>query len=159
MASQTDSERDFREKQKVKTVTKLGGALLVGGTVFVAGHAAAQQPPYVIQNGQLDEATWIGMKIYQRGRCETCHGPDAAGGAAFPNLLEALKKGVDKATLTEIVKNGRGSMPPMLENVMNIKMIKKKGITEEQAMDSLYAYLKGRSDGAIPAGSLKKIKK
>ena len=142
----------------MKTVRKLGSALLVGVTVFVAGYAAAQQPPYVIQNGQLDETTWIGMKIYQRGRCETCHGPDAAGGAAFPNLLEALKT-IDKAKLTEIVKNGQGSMPPMLPSVMNIKMIKKKGITEEQAMDSLYAYLKGRSDGVIPAGSLKKIKK
>jgi mono/diheme cytochrome c family protein len=143
---------------KPEIVKKLGTGLVLGAGLLFAGHAMAQDKPYVIEDGKLDEATWIGMKIYQRGRCETCHGPDAAGGAAFPNLLEALKR-VDKATLIDIVKNGKGSMPPMLENVMNIKMIKKRGVTEEQAMDSLYAYLKGRSDGAIPAGSLKKIKK
>lgn len=143
---------------KPEIVKMLGTGLVLGASLLVAGHAMAQDKPYVIEDGKLDEATWLGMKIYQRGRCETCHGPDAAGGAAFPNLLEAMKK-TDKAVLTEIVKNGKGSMPPMLENVLNIKMIKKRGVTEEQAMDSLYAYLKGRSDGAIPAGSLKKIKK
>ena len=143
---------------KPEIVKKLGTGLVLGAGLLFAGQAMAQDKPYVIEDGKLDEATWIGMKIYQRGRCETCHGPDAAGGAAFPNLLEAMKR-TDKTTLTDIVKNGKGSMPPMLENVMNIKMIKKRGVTEEQAMDSLYAYLKGRSDGAIPAGSLKKMKK
>ncbi len=143
---------------KPEIVKKLGTGLVLGASLLFVGQAMAQDKPYVIEDGKLDQATWIGMKIYQRGRCETCHGPDAAGGAAFPNLLEAMKR-TDKAALSDIVKNGKGSMPPMLANVMNIKMIKKKGITEEQAMDSLYAYLKGRSDGAIPVGSLKKMKK
>lgn len=131
--------------------------LILSTGLAMAGGALAADTPYSIEDGKVDLKTWVGMKIYQRGECQNCHGPDAKGGAAFPSLLEALKT-MSKEELTKVVKEGQNTMPPKMEVVMGIKMVKKKKYSEEDAMDALYAYLKGRSDGAFKA-KVKKIKK
>ncbi len=43
-----------------------------------------------------DEAIDAGEKLYKRERCETCHGGNLQGSAAFPNLLTSPKT-ADKA--------------------------------------------------------------
>lgn len=90
----------------------------------------------------VDKATYDGWKTYKRQRCETCHGPTAEGGAAFPNLLNSLKA-MDKAQFNEVVTNGRNNMPGQKGN---------KAVMDK--LDGLYSYLKGRSDGTVPAGDL-----
>lgn len=112
---------------------------------FACGAAIAQDAPYQVDGNKVDEATYNGWKIYKRERCETCHGPTAEGGAAFPNLLESLKKR-SKEEFVQVVLEGRNAMPP---HKARAKVV--------EHMDGLYAYLKGRSDGAIPAGDLEKL--
>jgi mono/diheme cytochrome c family protein len=108
-------------------------ALLVASTASV--HAAA-----------VDQATYNGWKLYKRERCETCHGPTAEGAAAFPNLVEGLKK-LSKEQFKEVVLNGRNAMPKFESN---------KKVVE--GIDDLYTYLKGRSDGTVPPGELELAK-
>ena len=142
------------EKLQIKRWTQ---SVLLTSCLAMAGGALAGDTPYTVEDGKVDVKTWVGMKIYQRGECQNCHGPDAKGGAAFPSLLDALKT-MSKEELTKIVKEGQNTMPPKMEVVMGIKMIKKKKYSEDDAMEALYAYLKGRSDGAFKA-KVKKIKK
>ncbi|MEY2700752.1 MAG: hypothetical protein RIQ52_1507 [Pseudomonadota bacterium] len=99
---------------------------------FAAGSASAA----------VDEATYAGSKLYKRERCETCHGATGEGSAAFPNLLNSLKN-LTKEQFVTTVLNGRNAMPPYSAN---------KKVAD--GIDSLYTYLKGRSDGTVPAGDL-----
>jgi len=113
--------------------TIVAGALLLGATA--PAFAAA-----------VDEATFNGWKIYKRQRCETCHGPNAEGAAAFPNLLNSLKN-LNKEQFTQIVLNGKNAMPSFKAN---------KAVVD--GLDNLYTFLKGRSDGTVPAGELEQAK-
>ena len=107
--------------------------------------AAQAETPYQVDGNKVDKATFGGWKIYKRQRCETCHGPSGEGAAAFPNLLNSLKN-LDKAAFTEVVLNGRNAMPAFKDNQ-----------AVAGGIDGLYAFLKGRSDGAIPAGELQEM--
>ncbi|HID82586.1 MAG TPA: c-type cytochrome, methanol metabolism-related [Chromatiales bacterium] len=82
-------------------------------------------------------------------QCQVCHGLDANGSSFAPSLVEKLKE-IDRARFDEVVINGYkgqvGVMPPWKENPNVMKKI-----------DNLYAYLKARSDGVIPAGRLKRF--
>jgi len=79
-------------------------------------------------------------------QCQVCHGLDGNGSTIAPSLVEKLKE-IDKSRFMEVVSDGFkgqiGVMPPWKENpnVMNY-------------VEQLYAYLKARSDGAIPPGRL-----
>lgn len=106
---------------------------------------AQAEAPYKVEGNAVDKATFNGWKLYKRQRCETCHGPTAEGGAAFPNLLTGLKN-MSEEDFKATVLNGRNNMPAFNGN---------KAVVD--GIDGLYAYLKGRSDGAIPAGELKEL--
>jgi mono/diheme cytochrome c family protein len=114
-------------------------AAVVSGTVLFGFMATASA-------AAVDEATFNGWKLYKRERCETCHGPTGEGGAAFPNLLTGLKN-ITKEQFNEVVLNGRKNMPQFKSN---------KKVAD--GIDQLYTYLKGRSDGTIPAGDLEQAK-
>lgn len=101
----------------------------------------------------VSEEIWIGSKIYERafGRgCGTCHDI-----SSNPNLLESVKK-MSKDDFIAVLKNGRNGMPKAGDAIMEVSNVKKANYTEAQAMDAIYNYLKGRSDGSVPAGSLEK---
>ncbi|MGZ8219710.1 c-type cytochrome [Methylomagnum sp.] len=104
------------------------------------------ETPYKVEGNQVDSATYKGYQTYKRQRCETCHGQTAEGSAAFPNLLTALKT-KSKEDFVQIVTEGKAAMPAHKNN---------KAVMDN--IDGLYAYLKGRSDGAIPAGELQEMK-
>ncbi|MEW6038224.1 MAG: cytochrome c [Pseudomonadota bacterium] len=106
---------------------------------LVLGAAAA--PAF---SAPVDQATYNGFKIYKQQRCETCHGATGEGSAAFPNLLNSLKN-LSKDQFKEVVLKGRNAMPPFEAN---------KKVAE--GIDDLYTYIKGRSDGTVPAGELEK---
>ncbi len=111
--------------------TAVAGALLFGATA----------PAFA-----FDQAVINGAKIYKRERCETCHGQTGEGSAAFPNLLNSLKSKT-KEQFQEVVLNGKNAMPAFKSN--------KKVV---DGIDALYTYLKGRSDGTVPAGELELAK-
>lgn len=52
-----------------------------------------------------------GATIYA-STCASCHGVDGSGGAAGPSLVSYVP-GASDADLTDIVDNGKGSMPDM----------------------------------------------
>jgi mono/diheme cytochrome c family protein len=124
-------------------------AIVAASYVFWAAatpSVQAEEAPYQVQGNKVDAATYKGYQTYKRQRCETCHGQTGEGSAAFPNLLTSLKTKT-KDEFKTVVLEGKGAMPAHKTN---------KAVVDN--LDGLYAYLKGRSDGAIPAGELEEMK-
>ena len=104
---------------------------------------------------EVSEEIWIGGKVYDRafGRgCGTCHDIESN-----PNLFESVKT-LSKKEFIDVMKNGRNGMPKAVDAVMAVGPVKKAGYSEDQAMEAIYNYIKGRADGSVPAGKLKKAK-
>lgn len=111
----------------MKNQKSVQGILLVAGLVF-AGASMAAEP-----------SAEIGEKIYTRafGRgCGTCHDVQPN-----PNLFESVNK-LSKEELTKVLVEGRNAMPKAMDLIMAMPPVKNAGLTQEQAVDSLIAYLK-----------------
>lgn len=95
---------------------------------------------YKVVDGKVDANTLAGWKAWRSAACERCHGPSQEG-LVGPSLIESLKSlsrdDVKTTVLNGRVEKGMPSHPFLADRI-----------------DGLYAYLKGRSDGAIPAGRL-----
>lgn len=95
---------------------------------------------YKVVDGKVDANTLAGWKAWRAAACERCHGPSQEG-LVGPSLIESLKSlsrdDVKTTVLNGRVEKGMPSHPFLADKI-----------------DGLYAYLKGRSDGAIPAGRL-----
>lgn len=92
-------------------------------------------------NAFADEASDIGKKIYDRafgGRgCGTCHDI-----ASNPQLFELIKSGnLDRAKLETTLREGKGAMPKLIDDIMSQPAVKKAGYGETQALDALWTYL------------------
>jgi hypothetical protein len=89
---------------------------------------------------------WLTRGFRAFSQCQVCHGLDANGSSFAPSLVDKLKE-IDQSRFMEVVVNGykgqMGVMPGWNENPNVMKHI-----------DKLYAYLKARSDGVLPAGKL-----
>jgi mono/diheme cytochrome c family protein len=110
----------------MKNQKSLKGILLVAGLVF-AGASLAEEP------------VAIGEKIYTRafGRgCGTCHDVQPN-----PNLFESVNK-LSKEELTKVLVEGRNAMPKAMDTIMSLGPVKSAGLTQDQAVDALIAYLK-----------------
>ena len=115
-------------------------------TVF-ATLAFAQQPapsagdkPYgtVVDGVKVNPHVMEGFRAWRASACDRCHGPNQEG-LVGPSLLESMKT-LSKDDFRKTITEGRldKGMPSWKES---------KTVMEH--MDDLYAYLKGRSDGAI----------
>jgi len=113
-----------------------------------AGAALADTPLYTVQEGyKVDGETMKGFRTWRQAACDRCHGPNQEGlvGPALVNSLKVLTKDEFVTTVT----NGRlekgmpsfGSSPVVMDNI-----------------EHLYAYLKGRADGAITRAKVEEIK-
>lgn len=124
-------------------VVALGAAMLVAGRPMAA--AAADAPaPYTVQDGnKVDPQTLAGWKTWRALACERCHGAEQEGGVG-PALVDSLKV-LTKDQFHTTVINGRieKGMPPWGGSDLMVKN-----------WEGVYAYLKGRSDGAIKPGHL-----
>lgn len=106
--------------------------------------AAAATPsggaaPYKVVDGyKVDPETMKGFRTWRAAACDRCHGANQEG-MVGPSLINSLKT-LSKAEFVTTVTQGRlekgmpsfGQAPNVVGNI-----------------DQLYAYLKGRSDGAI----------
>lgn len=111
----------------MKNQKPLKGLLLIAGLVF-AGVSVAEEP-----------SVEIGEKIYTRafGRgCGTCHDVQPN-----PNLFESVNK-LSKEELTKVLVEGRNAMPKAMDQIMALGPVKNAGLTQDQAVDALIAYLK-----------------
>jgi hypothetical protein len=113
--------------------------------------------PYSVECGQVNDAgepfcyvdrdTYIGWRTFH-GNCHVCHAQDAVGSTFAPNLLSRIQD-FDFEMFVDSTANGYtgqvGVMPPWKDNPNVNKRYKE-----------LFAYLKARSDGALPPGRPKK---
>ena len=87
----------------------------------------------IAQTAMADEASIAdGEKLYKRERCETCHGGNLQGSAAFPNLLTSPKT-ADKAEFAKIVLEGKSAMPAFKANAK-----------VAEGIDKLYEYINSK---------------
>ncbi|NBU12172.1 MAG: methanol dehydrogenase [Betaproteobacteria bacterium] len=86
--------------------------------------------------GDAPYTVYKGFQTWRSAACERCHGPNQEG-LVGPALVDSLKK-LTKDEFVTTVTNGRPEkgMPP-------------HGFLGAEKIDSLYSYLKGRSDGAF----------
>lgn len=123
-------------------------SLLVACTASLAQQKpAAQAPLYKVVDGyKVDENTMKGFRAWRAAACDRCHGANQEG-MVGPSLITSLKT-LSKDDFVKVVRDGRldkgmqsfGSSPQVMQN-----------------MDHLYAYLKGRSDGAITRAKVEPI--
>jgi mono/diheme cytochrome c family protein len=127
-------------------------AILAGAANGRAGDADTRfdgKPYKVYPDGKVNFASYRGQNLYG-GNCLVCHGDSGLGSSFAPSLVESLKV-LSYADFIAVVLKGRENitsssnsvMPPYGDNPTISKYI-----------DSIYAYLKGRADGAIPKGNV-----
>jgi len=139
----------------MKTISTKATPRLLGAAVaislFSVLPAQAEQVKtdlYTVVDGtQVDPETLKGFRAWRGGACDRCHGPNQEG-MVGPSLIESLKK-LTKEEFVTVVRDGR------LEKGM--QSFKESKLVMEN-IDQLYAYLKGRSDGAITQAKVTAIK-
>lgn len=130
---------------KIRTAVVLAAFLLPGA--MAAAQAAA--PPYKVVDGtKVDGQTLAGWKTWRAMACERCHGA-AQEGMVGPSLINSLKT-LTPDEFKSTVLHGR--IVKGMPNFDGSKMV-------VDNIDNLYAYLRGRSDGAIKPGRLEEIAK
>jgi len=107
-------------------------------TADTAASAGGDKPYKVVDGFYVDPVTLEGFHTWRAAACDRCHGANQQG-LVGPSLIESLKT-MSKADFVKTVTEGR------LEKGMPSWSGSPNVMTH---MDALYAYLKGRSDGAI----------
>ena len=113
-----------------------------------AGTVQAQTKLYTVVDGyKVDAETMKGFRAWRAAACDRCHGANQEG-LVGPSLLTSMKT-LSKEEFVKTVTNGRlekgmqsfGNSPQVMDN-----------------MNQLYAYLKGRADGAITRAKVEETK-
>ena len=127
---------------------KLKQSLWVSALLCVPGAAHAQDKQlYTVVDGyKVDAETMQGLRTWRAAACDRCHGANQEG-LVGPSLVNSLKT-LTKAEFVTTVTNGRlekgmvsfANSPQVMGNI-----------------DQLYAYLKGRSDGAITRAKVEEM--
>ena len=121
--------------------------VLLAALLCLAGAAHAQDKPYTVVEGyKVDTETMKGFRTWRAAACDRCHGANQEG-LVGPSLVNSLKT-LTKEEFITTVTNGRlekgmqsfGNSPVVMNNI-----------------NQLYAYLKGRSDGAIIRAKVEEI--
>ena len=114
----------------------------------LSGTPLAEHPNFSFHEVDiLDAETMKGFRAWRAAACDRCHGANQEG-LVGPSLLVSMKT-LSKADFITTVTKGRldkgmqsfGNSPIVMDNI-----------------NQLYAYLKGRSDGAITRAKVEEIK-
>ena len=100
----------------------------------------------VVDGDHVDKNTMQGWRTWRSLACERCHGANQEG-LVGPSLVDDLKT-MSREDFNKCILEGR--IDKGMPNFGGIKSL-------VDNLDNLYAFLKGRSDGAIPTGHLKEI--
>jgi len=125
-------------------MSKIARGLLVA-LPMVAVSVAADEPPSsqnvpykVIDGYKVDAFTMTGFRTWRAGACDRCHGANQEG-LVGPSLVNSLKT-LTKDEFVKTVRDGRQEKG-MISFASNETVMAN--------IAALYAYLKGRSHGAI----------
>ena len=133
---------------KKRHLCALTAALCIAGAGAVANTQAAPPLYKVVDGNKVDTQTLKGWRTWRALACERCHGA-AQEGMVGPSLVNSLKV-LTPDEFKNTVLHGR--LPKGMPNFDGSKQV-------VDNIDNLYAYLKGRSDGAIKPGRLEEIGK
>jgi mono/diheme cytochrome c family protein len=100
----------------------------------------------VVDGTKVDGQTFEGFRAWRAAACDRCHGANQEG-LVGPSLLESMKT-LSKDEFVKVVRDGR--LEKGMQSFGNSKIVMEN-------IDHLYAYLKGRSDGAITQAKVSKI--
>ncbi|MGH7526526.1 MAG: c-type cytochrome [Gemmatimonadales bacterium] len=122
-------------------VARVAVVTIVALTVGFPEGATAQERR---RGGSVGEREYQGWRQYSV-HCARCHGQDVLGNPVAADLLKTTAPGgstAEEAAFVQVVREGRPDkgMPPL-----------EKSMTPEQ-MSAVYAYVRGRAEGRIPAG-------
>lgn len=106
--------------------------------VATAAQAQSSKLYTVVDGYKVDAETMKGFRTWRAAACDRCHGANQEG-MVGPSLIESLKV-LSKDDFVKVVRDGR--LEKGMQSFGNSKQVMDN-------MDQLYAYLKGRSDGAI----------
>ncbi len=135
----------------------VAGTLVAAITIALAAAVRAEEAgnaapggakPYTVVDGyKVDANTMNGFRAWRAAACDRCHGA-AQQGLVGPSLIESFKT-MEKDTFEKTITEGRleKGMPSF-----------KTSPTVMEHKDGLYAYLKGRSDGAITRVKVEELK-
>ncbi|HZP91462.1 MAG TPA: cytochrome c [Burkholderiales bacterium] len=105
------------------------------------------KPLYTVVDGyKVDAQTLKGFKAWRAAACDRCHGANQQG-LVGPSLIDSLKR-LSKEDFVKTITEGR--LEKGMPSWKNSKMVMGN-------IDQLYAYLKGRSDGAITKAHVQPI--
>lgn len=120
--------------------------LLIALTLLSLSAAAEERLYTVVDGYKVDARTLKGFRTWRAAACDRCHGPNQEG-LVGPSLINSLKV-LTKEEFVTTVLEGR------LEKGM---VSFKESPQVVQNIDALYAYLKGRSDGAITRAKVEEM--
>lgn len=108
----------------------------------------------LVPSGAAAQQAAVSPQVYEGWRqysvhCARCHGQDVLGNPVAANLLESTAPGgpvAEEAAFVEVVAKGRidRGMPAF------------HGQMTPEQMTAVYAYVRGRAEGAIPPGRPKR---
>jgi mono/diheme cytochrome c family protein len=101
----------------------------------------------VVDGYKVDRATMMGFRTWRAVACDRCHGANQQG-LVGPSLIDSLKV-LSKDDFKKAIIEGR--LQKGMPGWQNSK-------TVMDNLDNLYAYLKGRSDGAIKRAKVEELK-
>jgi mono/diheme cytochrome c family protein len=130
---------DVRERLTMNVVSWLGAMVAVALGAFASAEDRVQTDLYTVVDGyKVDPGTMQGFRTWRAAACDRCHGANQQG-LVGPSLLESMKV-LSRADFNNTILEGRmeKGMPRWKESKLVV-----------DNLDHLYAYLKGRSDGAI----------
>ena len=146
---------------KALSIVLIGPALspaLLAMAISIPAHAqntappaspGAEKAPYsVVDGNKVDPNTLEGWRTWRSMACDRCHGANQEG-TTGPPLIDSLKH-MNKEEFKKATLEGRPEMG--MPNYNTTKLV-------IDNIDNLYAFLKGRSDGAISPGRLYPIQK
>lgn len=100
----------------------------------------------VVDGTKVDDGTFEGFRAWRAAACDRCHGANQEG-LVGPSLIERMKV-LSKEDFVAVVRDGR--LDKGMQSFGNSKIVMDN-------IDHLYAYLKGRADGAITQAKVSKI--
>lgn len=133
---------------KLSKITLYTLALVAAAAGTAASAQEVKTALYTVEDGyKVDSETMKGFRTWRAAACDRCHGANQEG-LVGPSLVNSLKT-LTKDEFITTVKNGRlekgmqsfGNSPVVMDNI-----------------NQLYAYLKGRSDGAITRAKVEEKK-